>query len=156
MWKLVLGKWKVFAALGVCLAVFGAGYSAGRSSASAKLASQKAEYEARIAAGWEASFRVYQQAVAEAEVRHREIQQEIDSIRERVGRVPDVIRVRVPASCPPDGGSSPSPGPGAEGGGVFHEAAGDLDIRGLRRLAREADELNANYRGLLKACKGEK
>jgi hypothetical protein len=156
MWKLVLGRWKVFAALGVCLVVFVVGYSAGRSSMSGKLASQKAEYEARIAAGWEGALRVYQQAVAEAEVRHREIQQEIDSIRERIGRVPDVIRVRVPASCPPDGGSSPSPGAGAEGGGVLHEAAGDLDIRGLRRLAQEADELNANYRGLLRACRGGK
>jgi hypothetical protein len=154
MWKLVLGRWKVFAALGVCLAVFGVGYSAGRSSMSGKLASQKAEYEARIAAGWEGSFKVYQKAVAEAEVRHREIQQEIDSIRERIGRVPDVIRVRVPARCPPDSGSSTPPGAGAEGGGVLHEAAGDLDIRGLRRLAREADELNANYRGLLRACRG--
>jgi hypothetical protein len=151
------------APLAAAAVAFGAGFWIAWTIQAATLADTRAAYEAREAQYQTRLAESLAQAQAERERLQAQLQgalnerdAEIIRLGDLARRVPDTIRVRVPATCPvPAGADSearPAGVPGSEAGGVLHPEPAGLDIRRLRQLVREADELNASYRALLKAC----
>jgi hypothetical protein len=163
MWTV---RWQLAAAALVACAVLSAvvGWSANGWRWSGKYEREKAAHAATVAAYRQAEADGRAAAAEEKARLQREAQEasdaqtaEIERLRAAAARIPDVIRVRVPTPCavPAAGGDPPAAadGAGAEAGGVLHGGPADLDIRRLRTLAREADELNAAYRAVLRACR---
>lgn len=157
---------KIGAVLLVLLGCFGAGAKVGSSLTAARYqareAQQAREYQSVLARAREAERRSYEKAQEVS----RDYQAELARLRDRpVSRVPARLCVsatapgRVPATGPATGG----PGAAVPAGGVVQPADGpDTGVRAgpdigpaLRGLARRADEVSAQGRGVQAKASGE-
>lgn len=121
-------------------------------------------YQERLAQGLANAMEERERQAAAAREVIRERNDEIERLRAAAGRVPDVIRVPVPADCP----SLPAPSGGLPGdtgddsgapGGELHAGVGgdsggvDLDLRRATALIQRADEVAADLRAVLEICR---
>lgn len=118
-----------------------------------------AEYQGKLAEGLAEAQRERERLAEKAKEALDERDQEIERLAVAAARVPDTIRVRVPAPCPVSAAGNPVPGdPPGDGapGGVVPDRVGEgyreLDLRRATELMRRADRVSADLRAVLKAC----
>lgn len=113
------------------------------------------------------------QALADAEIERQRLAQaarevirerndEVERLRAAAERIPDTIRVRVPAACPSlpaptdsvpaDSGDDTGTGRGVVSEGMA-EGDRELDISRVTELMRRADEVAADLRAVLEVCR---
>jgi len=150
------------APLAAAAVAFGAGFWIAWTIQAATLADTRAASERREAQYQTRLAESLAQAQAERERLQAQLQgalnerdAEIIRLGDLARRVPDTIRVRVPATCPVPAGADGVPGTAESGGapgGVLHPGASEVDIGSLRRLAERADRVSADLRAVVKAC----
>lgn len=156
---------------GSALAAFAAGWSANGWRIGLDLEAERAAhaatretYQARLAEAMAEAMDERARLAAAARGVIRERNDEVEALRAAAGRVPDVVRVRVPADCtslPPTSGDLPG-GAGDDSGstagelpsGVGGDHSGvELDLRRATALIRRADEVAADLRAVLEICR---